>query len=308
MNEYHTFHDVYLDNYYTPFPREKSNKQVLKFSSAKKIKGKTIIEIPPSVTASYMKKNPFYFDLKKFSKRITKTESNCPNSSTNRLCKSSTNFYQKNKIKNKNKIESGNENKSKSISKNKSKNKNKKNLYINPTINYRSIYEKEKLEELLADAKYATMAPRKRLEPGCELMTGLIYKPMSPRPKLTSEEALKIINKIDFPEVPKSNKFPNYLNEFRIREFIEREYERLVEEEKGYPPGTFKLWEEDRILILTNLYLIREELLDKLRKFPVNYYLRSIGINNRRRETEKRIDELDYAIKVFEAGDVYLKL
>ena len=38
-----------------------------------------------------------------------------------------------------------------------------------------------------------------------------------------------------------------------IREFIEKEYERLVEEQKGYPPGTFKVWEEDRVLILTNL-------------------------------------------------------
>ena len=52
--------------YYTPFPREKSNNEVLKNSYSRKLsKNSTLINIPPSVTVSYMKKNPFYFDLKK---------------------------------------------------------------------------------------------------------------------------------------------------------------------------------------------------------------------------------------------------
>ena len=72
MNPYHTYQNMYLENYYSPFPREKSNRQVLKYSSAKKLKNnKTLIDIPPSVTASYMQKNPFYFDLKKHSSRIS---------------------------------------------------------------------------------------------------------------------------------------------------------------------------------------------------------------------------------------------
>jgi hypothetical protein len=139
-------------------------------------------------------------------------------------------------------------------------------------------------------------------------MQGVIYKPMNPRPQLTPAEVLKILNKMNFPEPPKNRNVPDYINEFRIRTFIEKEYERLVDEERGYPPGTFKLWEEDRVLILTNLFLIREELLDKLRHFPVDYYLRSVGIQNRRRETEKRLDEIDYAIRIFQLTDVYLKM
>ena len=87
-----------------------------------------------------------------------------------------------------------------------------------------------------------------------------------------------------------------------------REVRKAIAEEKGYPPGTFKVWEEDRILILTNLFLIREELLDKLRHFPVDYFLRSIGIRNRRRENEKKLDEIDYAIRIFQLTDVYLKM
>lgn len=288
MNKHLTYHDIYLENYYSPFPREKSNRQVLKYSSAKKLKNNTtIIDIPPSVTASYMQKNPFYFDLKKHSTRISNPR--LQKEFTNKMSKSSTNFYNKRNKKNKNKIENM--------------------VRANPE-NYCTIYEKAKLEKIFNNSETKYVAPRNKLNKGCEIMKGLIYKPMSPRPKLTPDEVLKILNKIDFPEINKYRKknIPNYINEFRIREFIEKEYERLVEEEKGYPHGTFKVWEEDRVLILTNLFLIREELLDKLRQFPVNYYLRSIGINNRRRETEKKLDEIDYAIKIFQLTDVYLKI
>ena len=280
MNKNLTYHDQYLDSYYSPFPREKSNKQVLKYSAAKKIKNnKTIIDIPPSVTASYMQKNPFYFDLKKHSKRIASATSCKGNRKM--LSKSSTNFYPK----------------------------KRKNIPLNPDNNYCTIFEMSKLDKIFNNMRDKYIFPKDKLEKGCEMMKGIIYRPMNPRPNLTPQEVLKILNKIEFPEEGKfrNKKIPNYINEFRIRQFIEREYERLVEEEKGYPAGTFKVWEEDRILILTNLFLIREELLDKLRQFPVNYYLRSVGINNRRREIEKRLDEIDYAIKIFQLTEVYLK-
>ena len=288
MNKHLTYHDIYLKNYFSPFPREKSNRQVLKYSSAKKVNdNKILIDIPPSVTASYMKKNPFYFDLKKHSARIAKT--NRQNSSNKNLSKSSINFYSKNRKKSKN---------------------NKK---LNSSLdcnNYYTVYEKAQLKKIFNHVESKYIFPKNKLNKGYEIMRGLIYKPMNPRPQLTSEEALKILNKLNFPEPGKylNQNIPNYINEFRIRELIEKEYERLVEEEKGYPHGTFKVYEEDRVLILTNLFLIREELLDKLRNFPVNYYIRSIGIKNRRRETEKKLDEIDYAIKIFQLTDVYLKV
>ncbi|MCQ2821178.1 MAG: hypothetical protein MJ252_28290 [archaeon] len=99
----------------------------------------------------------------------------------------------------------------------------------------------------------------------------------------------------------------NSINEFKIREFIEKEYERLVEEEKGYPKGTFKVWEKDRIIILNNLYIIREILLKRLMQFPIDYFLRSYGIINARKMVERRLDEIDYAIKIFELTQVFLK-
>ena len=276
MNKNYNFRDVYLNKYYSPFPRQKSNKEVLKLSSAKKLpNNKTVIDIPPSVTFSYMKKNPLYFDTKKYSNRISKQKR--PKSSKNRYTNLSTsqkNFYSK-----------------------------KKNLISNCTI-----YDNKKLEQILNSSKNELITDRKKLNSGYELIPSYISRPMNPRPKITPEQALKILNKINFPNPPHPTNIPDYINEFKIRNFIEREYERLVDEEQGYPPGTFKVWEEDRIVILTNLFLIREELLEKLRHFPVDYFLRSIGIRNKRRETEKKLDEVDYAIKIFQLTDVFLKM
>lgn len=261
-------HDIYLDNYYSPFPREKSNREVLKQSYAKKMPdNKTLIDIPPSVTATYMNKNPLYFDIKKYQNRITAGKKRPKSSNQIR-----TNKSVKNKIK---------------------------NNYI--------IFDSNNLDKILKDSKNNYLAPRPQLSKGKEIVTGRIYKPMTPRPKLSPSEALAIITKLPLPQPPKNGSFPNYISEFKVREFIEKEYERLVEEQKGYPPGTFKVWEEDRILILTNLFLIREELLEELRKFPVDYFLRSIGIRNRRREIERRLDEIDYAIRLFQMSDVFLK-
>ena len=281
MNKNYNFRDIYLDNYNSPFPRKKSNKEVLQYSHAKKLPdNKTIIDIPPSVTLSYMKKNPIYFDTKKYSNRLSKGKRR-PQSATNKynknkLSKSQRNFYSK-----------------------------KKNITNNCII-----YDNKKLEEIFKNTDNKFIPERKKLSSELEQIPSYITRPMNPRPEITPNEALKILNKINFPSPPKNKdkSVPDYINEFKIRNFIEREYERLVDEEKGYPPGTFKIWEEDRILILTNLFLIREELLDILRHFPVDYFLRSIGIRNRRRETEKRLDEIDYAIRIFQLTEVYLKM
>ena len=277
MNKNYNFRDIFLDKYYSPFPRNKSNKEVFKYSQAKKLPdNKTIIDIPPSVTLSYMKKNPLYFDTKKYSNRLSQSRPKTSSYRTprNKVIKSQRNF-----------------------------NSNKRNIINNCTV-----FDNKKLEKILSSSNNKVISERKTLKKGYEQIPSYITRPMNPRPQLTPNEALNILNKINFPSPPKNRNTPNYINEFKIRNFIEREYERLVDEEKGYPPGTFKVWEEDRILILTNLFLIREELLDKLRHFPVDYFLRSIGIRNRRREVEKKLNEIDYAIRIFQLTDVYLKM
>ena len=124
-----------MTSYYSPFPREKSNNEVLRRSYAKQIDPqKTLIDIPPTVTVSYMKKNPYYFDLKK-SKCYT-------------------------------------------------------------------IYDNKKLETILRSGKEAYIAPRPKLNPGCEKIEApLKSNTLSPeeRKRLTSKDILKIINKIKIP-------------------------------------------------------------------------------------------------------------
>ena len=235
--------------YYSPFPREKSNNEVLKNSYSRQLsKNSTLINIPPAVTVSYMKKNPFYFDLKK-----------------------------------------------------KEKNKRPKSSYKKTGY---TIYENKKLQNLLkSDKRFLAPQNQNNLSSNCEL----IKIKEKRKNNLTQEEIKNILNKISIPPKNKG-KVPKYIYEFRVREFIEREYERLVEEEKGYPKGTFKVWEGDRILILENLKIIKEELTNELRLFPVDYYLRSVGIRNKRAEIEKRLDDIDFAIKIFELNNVFLKI
>ena len=235
--------------YYSPFPREKSNNEVLKNSYSRQLsKNSTLINIPPAVTVSYMKKNPFYFDLKK-----------------------------------------------------KEKNKRPKSSYKKTGY---TIYENKKLQNLLkSDKRFLAPQNQNNLSSNCEL----IKIKEKRKNNLTQDEIKKILNKISIPPKNKG-KVPKYIYEFRVREFIEREYERLVEEEKNYPKGTFKIWEGDRILILENLKIIKEELINELRLFPVDYYLRSVGIRNKRAEIEKRLDDIDFAIKIFELNDVFLKI
>ena len=240
--------------YYSPFPREKSNNEVLKKSYAKKISNnKTLISIPPSVTISYMKKNPFYFDLKNVQRKK----------------------YLQQQPKNKN---------------------------FNKNF---TVYDKNKLEKIL-DGQKNFFVERPKLNEGCEKVKNFRIQNNFP-PQLTYKEILDIVNRIPEKLKFKDIKTPDYINEFRIREFIEREYERLIEEEKNYPKGTFKLWEGDRQLILDNLKKVKNDLLEQLKKFPVDYYLRSVGIRNKRAVIEKRLDEIDYAIKIFEMTEVLLK-
>lgn len=61
--------------YVSPFPRQNSNRHVFKLSNEMKFsnrhkeevnKEKQIFEIPPSVTKTYMDRNPLYFDIKHF--------------------------------------------------------------------------------------------------------------------------------------------------------------------------------------------------------------------------------------------------
>ena len=140
-----------MTSYYSPFPREKSNNEVLRRSYAKQIDPqKTLIDIPPTVTVSYMKKNQYYFDLKKSIK--------VPNKKQRAQTAKKSKCY--------------------------------------------TIYDNKKLETILRSGKEAYIAPRPKLNPGCEKIEApLKSNTLSPeeRKRLTSKDILKIINKIKIP-------------------------------------------------------------------------------------------------------------
>ena len=199
MKKNNNFRDIYFTNYYSFFPIQKSNKQVLKYSQVKKLKdNKAIIDIPPSVTFSYMKKILYIQTSKKY--RILKGRKR-PKTSNNQQSKkirykSCSNFYSK-----------------------------KKNI-----INNCILFDNKKLEQIFKESDNKVISDRKKLNPGKDQIPSYITKSMNPRPDITTNEALKILNKINFPSPPKNTDVPDYINGFKIRNFIEREYERLVEE------------------------------------------------------------------------------
>lgn len=101
--------------------------------------------------------------------------------------------------------------------------------------------------------------------------------------------------------------FLSSIHEFKIRQIIEQEYERLLQEERGYPQGTTKILEIERVNILDKLYKTKDELLNDLVKFPVSSHVRSVKIQNKKSTIEGKLEQIDYAIRIFERNKVFVK-
>ncbi len=69
----HNCNSICNKTFSSPFPRNKSNLELIKSSRVVKSYNnqKISLEVPASVTKSYMRRNPFYFDLKNY-KNYTK--------------------------------------------------------------------------------------------------------------------------------------------------------------------------------------------------------------------------------------------
>ena len=92
-----------------------------------------------------------------------------------------------------------------------------------------------------------------------------------------------------------------------MRETLEKEYERLVEEESNYPKGTVMLEETERVNILNRLKETKDSLVQELCKFPVSTHVRSVKIQNKKIEIEQKLEDVDYALRIFERRRVFLK-
>jgi hypothetical protein len=88
---------------------------------------------------------------------------------------------------------------------------------------------------------------------------------------------------------------------------VEKEYEILIKEESTYPKGTILLKENTRIEILNKLISIKKYLIDCIEKFPITINLHPIGINNRKKNLEEKINEVEKVLDIFGKKKVFLK-
>lgn len=80
-----------------------------------------------------------------------------------------------------------------------------------------------------------------------------------------------------------------------------------MQEEQGYPQGTTKILEIERVNILNKLYKTKDELMNDLAKFPVSSHVRSVKIQNKKSTIEGKLEQIDYAIRIFERNKVFVK-
>ena len=81
----------------------------------------------------------------------------------------------------------------------------------------------------------------------------------------------------------------------------------MIEEERLYPNGTVKISEDERLHLLQKITEKRENFLTELRKLPVSSHVRSIKIQNLKRDLEIKLEEVEYVMRILQRNEVYLK-
>ena len=86
-------------------------------------------------------------------------------------------------------------------------------------------------------------------------------------------------------------KTPEYLKQFKLEEIKRKEYEKILEEESHYPPGTKLLSENERINTLNNLIETKKGIINILEKMPITK--RSQSIQDKKEELEKKLEQIE---------------
>ena len=69
---------------------------------------------------------------------------------------------------------------------------------------------------------------------------------------------------------------------------------------------TKRLSEEERLMTLNGLYESQKEIMGLIEKLPIT--LRTMASKNRKDELEKKLDEIEEAIKTFSRKQVFIKV
>ena len=117
----------------------------------------------------------------------------------------------------------------------------------------------------------------------------------------------KYINNSDIPEDKHKNygKVPEYIKRFEMEREYERQEKIRKKEEMKYPKGTRLLSEDERLKTLNSLINSQQELNLILQKMPITN--RSVGIQKKKEELIKKLDEIDKAIEMFSKKRVFVK-
>jgi hypothetical protein len=83
-------------------------------------------------------------------------------------------------------------------------------------------------------------------------------------------------------------------------------FRKKLAEEAKYPKGTRLLSDEEKNETLNNLMNTRKELINLLEKMPIT--MRTIAVQNRKLEMEKKLEEIEQGIKTFSRKQVFVKI
>ena len=83
-------------------------------------------------------------------------------------------------------------------------------------------------------------------------------------------------------------------------------YRKRKAEEAKYPRGTRLLSEEERLETLLSLENSKKDLITLLEKMPIS--MKTIQLQNRKSELEKKLDEIEDAIRTFSRKQVFIKI
>jgi len=105
---------------------------------------------------------------------------------------------------------------------------------------------------------------------------------------------------------PNYGKVPKYLEDFKQEQHQKDEVKRLKEEQAKCPSGMRLMPEQERVETLRMLEVAREETFQGLNKLPIASNTQQVA--KRRNEYEKKLNEIEDAIKTFSRPKVYVAI
>jgi hypothetical protein len=104
-----------------------------------------------------------------------------------------------------------------------------------------------------------------------------------------------------------SRKTPKIKKNFCIIKYIiVFDFSKRKAEEAKFPKGTRLISEEERLETLHSLENSKKEIITLLEKMPIS--MKTITLQNRKTELEKKLDEIEDAIRTFSRKQVFIKI